>query len=221
MPRFLTVTTSQIVGSVKVFEETAETAHGGSLYDAMFQIGRRNWRFKDGIDEIRDVINALQNRNFSDVGDMVRYLRARLDIDKFVLKGIDANSEEISEKINNLDALEKMCCDFHTIKDFLLYVKQNLTKNKEMAAKGDNVKLMTIHKSKGLEFPVVFVSGCSDGLLPHIRNENVDDEKRLFYVAMTRAEKELYLTHSDKYNGKVYRVSSFVKCLDKTIDIQS
>ena len=49
--------------------------------------------------------------------------------------------------------------------------------------------MLTIHKSNGMEYPVVFIIGCNEELLPHHKNKNVDDERRLFYVAITRAKK--------------------------------
>ncbi len=65
--------------------------------------------------------------------------------------------------------------------------------------RADRVALMSIHAAKGLEFPVVFVVGCEDGLLPYRpANRDVDlaEERRLFYVAMTRAKHRLILTHA-------------------------
>ncbi len=62
------------------------------------------------------------------------------------------------------------------------------------------VNVMTIHASKGLEFPVVFIAGAEEGLIPHARSveENegdVEEERRLFYVAITRAQQKLFITH--------------------------
>ncbi len=69
---------------------------------------------------------------------------------------------------------------------------------------------MTIHKSKGLEFPIVFVAGVNQGLLPHEKSENIDEEKRLMYVAITRAEKILHISSTEQYNGKESKESDFV-----------
>lgn len=72
----------------------------------------------------------------------------------------------------------------------------------EEKAKLNAVKLMTAHASKGLEFDTVFIVGAEEGTFPHSNAmstgnyEDIEEERRLFYVAMTRAEKKLYITHS-------------------------
>lgn len=70
------------------------------------------------------------------------------------------------------------------------------------------ISLLTMHNAKGLEFPVVFIAGMEEGLFPHSRSrdneEQLEEERRLCYVAMTRAEKRLYLSHAKsrrKYGG--------------------
>jgi DNA helicase-2/ATP-dependent DNA helicase PcrA len=94
----------------------------------------------------------------------------------------------------------------------------------------DAVNFMTIHKSKGLEFPVVFVCGVSEGILPHssaitaeknsdrsaiqagdnVAEAAMEEERRLAYVAVTRAEEELYISSPAYYRGKPAAVSSFI-----------
>lgn len=70
------------------------------------------------------------------------------------------------------------------------------------AANVQKVSLMTLHAAKGLEFPVVFILGCEEGLIPYQRpgggEVDIDEERRLFYVGMTRAESQLFLSWSNK-----------------------
>ena len=82
---------------------------------------------------------------------------------------------------------------------------------------GDStVTLMTLHAAKGLEFPVVFIIGLEEGILPHQRvydsgNDDLEEERRLMYVGMTRARQELYLTYATsrlQYGSRTYSPQS-------------
>ena len=91
--------------------------------------------------------------------------------------------------------------------------KNDLNKDKRKV----NIKLMTIHASKGLEFPIVFIVSCNDGVLPSQRSideGNLEEERRLMYVAITRAEKQLYITCSSESfmfgSPKINDISRFV-----------
>lgn len=91
-----------------------------------------------------------------------------------------------------------------TIRDFL--DRMELRDNFEDDKKKDQVQLLTLHACKGLEFPVVMLLGIEEDLLPHRRlGGDIDEERRLFYVGVTRAQKRLVLTRAKKRNrhGKI------------------
>ena len=75
-----------------------------------------------------------------------------------------------------------------------------LSPGDEFDTNADAVSLMTLHMAKGLEFRVVFITGVEEGIIPYIKNEQCDmeEERRLFYVGMTRASNELFLIHARK-----------------------
>ena len=89
--------------------------------------------------------------------------------------------------------------------------------------KAEKISLMTMHAAKGLEFPVVFITGCEDYLIPYKQpgddTLDIDEEKRLFFVAMTRAKERLYLTHARKrlIFGRMARlkISPFVLAIEE------
>ncbi len=74
-------------------------------------------------------------------------------------------------------------------------------KEKKEEKVGRGVTLISFHSSKGLEFPVVFIAGVEEDILPHKksadRDEDIEEERRLFYVGITRAMNELYITHTE------------------------
>ncbi len=84
------------------------------------------------------------------------------------------------------------------LEDFLSYI--SLISDVDTIDTSDKITLMTVHSAKGLEFNSVFIIGLEEGLFPHFKsllsNEDIEEERRLLYVAMTRAKENLYLTYS-------------------------
>lgn len=180
-----------------------------SLYCAMFKIDRRNWKYKKGIDEICNIVNHLRETEYKSVKYQIKYLRDKLKIDQYVSS--DINEDQIdSDKVENLNSLEHMASKFRDIKSFINYID---LLSKEQNKKQNSVQLMTIHKAKGLEFPVVFLVGINKDILPHWRNDNINEEMRLTYVAITRAENELYCSSTKSMYGKVTEESPFIKLM--------
>lgn len=137
----------------------------------------------------------------------------------------EASKPENAARIENLGSFVDAATEFAnsnedpTLDNFLNHVAL-LTDLDEMNNSDESrVSLMTIHSAKGLEFPVVFVTGLEEGLLPHVSAgvelDRLEEERRLCYVAMTRAEKKLYLTAAEerKNFGRVYdaKISPFIR----------
>ncbi|MEO0202162.1 MAG: UvrD-helicase domain-containing protein, partial [candidate division WOR-3 bacterium] len=98
--------------------------------------------------------------------------------------------ENIEEFINSLEI-------YGSLEEFIEDISVRIETEAEI--KNNSVSIMTIHSAKGLEFPVVFVIGLEEEILPHklsIQEGNLEEERRLFYVSITRAKKELYISYS-------------------------
>ena len=113
-------------------------------------------------------------------------------------------TEGSQERLDNLAELKQSVYEYETtcgeesmLEHYLSHVA--LFSNSDAAGTGDKVKLMTVHASKGLEFPHVFLCGMNEGIFPSrkVRTlEGMEEERRLAFVAMTRAERGLYLSEA-------------------------
>ena len=145
-------------------------------------------------------------------------------------KNLTVHKEMIQD---TLSEIESSAGRFSSIQDFINFIDEIIKKNKGMEelrkdSNADVVKLMTIHKSKGLEFPVVYMIGASEGILPHssalnadskkdiiIKEKNrnsaaIEGERRLAYVAITRAEEVLYISSPQIYKDENVEISRFI-----------
>lgn len=115
----------------------------------------------------------------------------------------DEGTPEAQNRMENIQEFLAGISEFHvenpegTLRDFLAEVSLVADVDR-WDTKRNSVTLMTVHAAKGLEFPVVFVSGLEEGLFPLSSKEQdeLEEERRLFYVAVTRAEKKVYLSYA-------------------------
>ena len=115
------------------------------------------------------------------------------------------NNDEAEARLENLQELVNAAVDYDELgaeglRDFIDH--SALVADTDQYQTDAPVTLMTAHSAKGLEFPLVFIVGLEDGLFPHSRSltdeSDIEEERRLAYVAMTRAEKYLYVSHAVK-----------------------
>lgn len=113
----------------------------------------------------------------------------------------DEQIEEEAERLENITELLRMAGEYQTTYQFLenLALLQEHDAASRQSATNQSVKLMSLHSAKGLEFQVVYIIGLEEGLLPHSRSlyntEELEEERRLLYVGITRAKTQVYLSH--------------------------
>lgn len=182
---------------------------GLSLYTALKEHIDDPKLGRTAVKEFISVIESCrQRRDSAPVSVLLEYV-----LDKTGLKGEyrDDNDEQRLENITELmDGIRSYELeheyDIHNLDRYLQDI--SLYTNADYRKDADKVRLMTVHQSKGLEFPYVFVAGLSEGIFPNARSirerkaSALEEERRLMYVAATRAEKCLYLTESEGYNAQ-------------------
>ena len=146
------------------------------------------FEFSERISEIKNDIKNLS------VSDKLHFL-----LNKSNLSGIIAKDNHTQEAFRSVLTLAERF-DV-SISDFFTELALQ-TDTDTYISKAEKVSLMTMHASKGLEFPVVFITGCEESLIPHRKpdreHNDIQEERRLFFVAMTRAMERLFLTRAQK-----------------------
>jgi DNA helicase-2/ATP-dependent DNA helicase PcrA len=137
--------------------------------------------------------------------ELIQLLRVALDYDRFITDDDMPSPDDV--KIENLNQLQMAAARFNDISSFLKYAET--FQSESVSDNRDGVKLMTVHRSKGLEFPVVFLVGLVENILPS-KKGNLEEERRICFVGMSRAMKLLYLSHSLTYLGQPAKRSNFL-----------
>ena len=159
------------------------------------------------ISEFVDLMSTL--RSFTDVYTVSQIIEKILDVTGYKDELLKEKNNEGQDRIENLEELISVALEFESTSDdksleaFLTGVTLNAEPSDEEESE-DRVSLMTIHSSKGLEFPVVFLAGMEERIFPiaraiqSMRDSDIEEERRLCYVGITRAKEELFLTLTKK-----------------------
>jgi DNA helicase-2/ATP-dependent DNA helicase PcrA len=157
---------------------------------------------------VRSVVHALENaRDLSEAGPVTPVLKGLMNQSGYLDALKEERSEESLGRLDNLQELLNVTAEYDATSDeptlagFLESVAL-VADTDTLNTDGNAVTLMTIHSAKGLEFPVVFLVGMEEGVFPHSRSLNddtqIEEERRLAYVGMTRAREELHLVHAHR-----------------------
>lgn len=197
----------------KTIQKLGEWANqrGKSLYQASFDLGLEQTLTGKGLEALQrfthwmdGIVKTSEREPLIAVRDLLR----EMDYESWLyetststkaaemrMKNVNQLFTWMSEMIEGDDLNDPMTLN-QVVTRFTL---RDMMERGEDDEDSDQVQLMTLHASKGLEFPYVFLVGMEEGLLPHqssIDENNIDEERRLAYVGITRAQRELFFTHS-------------------------
>lgn len=146
----------------------------------------------------------------------IQYLRKSVGYDEFLKEYSAFRQMNLEELKDVLDEIQERSKEFKTIKEWFEHVdnyKELLKEQVKNSSGNDGVALLTMHGAKGLEFDTVYVIAANEGIIPYKKaqiNDEIEEERRLFYVAMTRAKKQLTISYTKEKNGKAVKPSRFV-----------
>ncbi|WP_420434662.1 DNA helicase PcrA [Candidatus Poriferisocius sp.] len=189
-------------GSVAKLEAWAE-AHGLTLMDALVNASEAGVRGRalTGIGAFLKVID--DSRSLLDGGPahvLEHMLESSGYLDQLEVEAAGETEVGVQAqgRLENLDELISAASESENVNDFLEQV--SLVSDTDDLADDSMLTLMTLHSAKGLEYPVVFLVGMEEGIFPHFRSltepDELEEERRLAYVGITRARQRLYLTHA-------------------------
>jgi len=164
--------------------------------------------------ELREHLRTIKNLK---PATALRYIRNVVGYDEYIEEYCDMNGVESDECYSILGDLENSAAEYNTFNDWFVHMdeyKDELIEARRKSNENDKgVRLMTFHSSKGLEFDIVYIIDVNEGSVPYKKAKGVDEieeERRMFYVAMTRARKKLFICYCVENFGKSIGKSDFV-----------
>ena len=194
--------------SIARLSEYAET-HGMSLFDvisspeALAEIPGMTARTRNPLDAFSVMMFELLGK--LDTIPLSEFIETVLESTGYIHALEQEDKPENKSRIENLQEFIGVAKDFEatsenpTLEEFLNHIAL-ISDIDDADLADERVTLMTLHSAKGLEFPIVFMTGMEEGLFPHTRtlmnDEELEEERRTCYVGITRAQKKLYLTYA-------------------------
>lgn len=178
-------------------------SHRCSLYNALLDLLEEKSVKTTGATVFVDIIEGFK-KTYKDkkLTDLVTEILEQTGYEVMLRQsGEQERLDNLAELKQSIDEFEKTSGEENTLEEYLQSIALYTNSDKEQDK--ETVKMMTIHTAKGLEFPYVFVCGMNEGIFPskHVdTEERLEEERRMAYVAFTRAEKALYISDAEGLN---------------------
>ena len=178
--------------------------HEISVFAALKQMNEQNilkGKTKESLEEFTDLISLC--------GQKYQYESA-FEVTKFILEKSgylavlkEEKTDESRARIENINEMLRAIDEFNNVTEFVEHSSLVMDNESLESEFGGTVKIMTLHAAKGLEFDLVFLPGWEENIFPHQKaiaeegDKGLEEERRIAYVGITRAKKELYITHAE------------------------
>ncbi len=182
----------------------------------------KKW-MQERLEQFEDDLSALSHMT---PYAAINYIRKAIGYDEFLEEYAQFRHIKVEELYEILDELSDLAKPFQNYKEWFENMEQyaleleRQVKKKKDVQQEDAVAFVTMHGSKGLEYDIVFIVDVNEGIIPHqkaVLEEDIEEERRMFYVAMTRAKKELYIYFAKERFSKEFTMSRFLaELLDNT-----
>lgn len=182
----------------------------------------KKW-MQERLEQFEDDLSALSHMT---PYAAINYIRKVIGYDEFLEEYAQFRHIKVEELYEILDELSDLAKPFQNYKEWFENMEQyaleleKQVKKKKDVQQEDAVAFVTMHGSKGLEYDIVFIVDVNEGIIPHqkaVLEEDIEEERRMFYVAMTRAKKELYIYFAKERFSKEFTMSRFLaELLDNT-----
>ncbi len=189
--------------------------NGSLINNLIMHCGLNNLQVR-ALDELKVNLQRLKSMS---TDKAIKYIRTVIGYDEYISEYSSQKGINPAGLFEVLNEVEGSSVGFPAIAMFLAHLEEiliNLREKPKDNIRENKVRLMTMHRSKGLEFPLVIICGATEGLSPYMRETAVDEqqleeERRLFYVAMTRAKHELYIYSPKTRYKKKAQKSRFIE----------
>lgn len=167
----------------------------------------------DRIETLQHDLKMLKNMKLYGA---IHYIRHVIGYEQYLRDYALDHKLKVEELLEVLEEIQESAKGYETLEEWQKHIEEysaNLEKQQREREKQDGVVLCTMHSSKGLEFPIVFIPEANEGITPYqkaVMKEEIEEERRLFYVAMTRAKELLYIFSVKERFHKALDVSRFV-----------
>ena len=171
-------------------------------------------KMRESLDDFYFWIDKMSDMKPS---DMIDCIRKQIKYDDFIKTYAESNKLDISQFVDVINEIQDSASMFQTFDEWLDFTKKELEefKDKIRSKKKENsVVLSTMHKAKGLEWRDVYIVDANEEITPYYKaesDEDIEDERRMFYVAATRAKSNLYICYFEKRNKSQMSPSRFIK----------